>query len=602
MGTAPPPEAKLREVWSIYLANNKNAAATARQMGNMSVSTLKDWVARARPICEGGTSPPTNDQAPQAAPPPLQAEPPPRRHLFIPDTQIRPGVPTDHIDWIGQAIVDYAPDVVIVAGDWWDFPSLNSHNQPGSVPLENARYQADLDAGNLAFARLCAPMEREQAKPGNTWFPRKVFLMGNHEHRADRVAMNDPKWMGHVGSNNCQVRDFEWHPFLKRVEIDGIYYAHFFPNQHSSHAIGGSVDNRLNKIGASFTQGHEQGRRDGQRITGSGATWYGLVAGSCLTPDHKVLTADLRYVPLGEIAAGERLVSFDENTGTDGKRSRRYVTGTVEAVARDYAEVFEVTLENGKVFKVTGDHLWLTRRQGTTTGWMTTEQLLPRDSAGRATHVPILLDEWEPGNSYDTGWLAGLYDGEGCLYERETTGGKCSQLTLSQKEGVVLERARLLLTDILGQESITHRYERAASTLYIKGGRTNIARTLGVVRPSRLLPKWRPEHLGRVNVTRWVAVASVKPLGSREIVRIAIDAKTMIVEGYGHHNCYLHTEDYRGPNNRHWRGIVVKNEVENGEYDAMFLSLRYLCRKFEGVTLPRYMAAKYPDGEWSHLL
>lgn len=119
------------------------------------------------------------------------------------------------------------------------------------------------------------------ARKGNKWNPRKVFTAGNHEDRADRVASADPKWMGHVGSNHCQVRDFEFHPFLERVWIDGICYSHYFQNSHSKHAIGGAVDNRLNKIGASFVQGHEQGFRYATRITASGHTWHGIVAGSC---------------------------------------------------------------------------------------------------------------------------------------------------------------------------------------------------------------------------------------------------------------------------------------------------------------------------------
>lgn len=204
-----------------------------------------------------------------------------RRHLFIPDTQIRPGCPTDHIGWIAQAIVDYHPDVIVVGGDWWDFPSLNSHEEPGSAPMENQRYQADLDAGNLAFMQLCAPLEEQLDKKNNTWDPQLEFLEGNHEDRADRAAMNDPKWMGYVGSNACQIRRFKWNPFLKRVFIDGVCYSHFFQNSHSKHAIGGTVDNRLNKIGCSFVQGHEQGFRYGTRITGSGKTWHGVVAGSC---------------------------------------------------------------------------------------------------------------------------------------------------------------------------------------------------------------------------------------------------------------------------------------------------------------------------------
>lgn len=206
---------------------------------------------------------------------------PSRRHLFIPDTQVRPGVPLDHIAWVAQAIVDYRPDVVIVGGDFWDMPSLNSHESAGSEALEGGRYRKDVEAGNVAFTRLCKPMERELAKKGNTWKPRKVFLCGNHEHRADRVAASDPKWLGHVGTNNCNVRDFEWFGFLRVVEIDGVNYSHYFQNTHSKHAIGGSVENRLNKICASFVQGHEQGLRFGTRITAIGRTLRGVVAGSC---------------------------------------------------------------------------------------------------------------------------------------------------------------------------------------------------------------------------------------------------------------------------------------------------------------------------------
>jgi hypothetical protein len=45
--------------------------------------------------------------------------------------------------------------------------------------------------------------------------------------------------------------------------------------------------------------------------------------------------------------------------------------------------------------------------------------------------------------------------------------------------------------------------------------------------------------------------------------------------------CYLHDEDYRGPQaNGEWRGIIVKNDVKAGEYDIMPLSLKYLKERF----------------------
>ena len=36
-----------------------------------------------------------------------------KRHLIIPDAQIKPGSPTDHIKWCGEAILDYKPDVIV---------------------------------------------------------------------------------------------------------------------------------------------------------------------------------------------------------------------------------------------------------------------------------------------------------------------------------------------------------------------------------------------------------------------------------------------------------------------------------------------------------
>lgn len=67
-------------------------------------------------------------------------------------------------------------------------------------------------------------------------------------------------------------------------------------------------------------------------------------------------------------------------------------------------------------------------------------------------------------------------------------------------------------------------------------------------------------------------------------------------------SCYLHRESYRGAQGqRHWRGIVFLNDVEDGEYDVMPVSLRYLCRHYESKPLDKYMQLKYPSGDWTHL-
>lgn len=44
---------------------------------------------------------------------------------------------------------------------------------------------------------------------------------------------------------------------------------------------------------------------------------------------------------------------------------------------------------------------------------------------------------------------------------------------------------------------------------------------------------------------------------------------------------YQHEESYKGPQgNGHWQGIIMKHEVENGNYDLMEVSLKYLKRRY----------------------
>jgi hypothetical protein len=57
---------------------------------------------------------------------------------------------------------------------------------------------------------------------------------------------------------------------------------------------------------------------------------------------------------------------------------------------------------------------------------------------------------------------------------------------------------------------------------------------------------------------------------------------------------YLHDEDYKGPQgNSHWRGLVVCHQVEGGSYDIMTVSMDYLCRRYEGVSLARFTARRF---------
>lgn len=210
-----------------------------------------------------------------------------RRHYVIPDCQIRPGDKIDHLDWIAQDIVRRKPDVIVCIGDFFDLPSLSRYAPPGGLEKEGARLRLDLDVGHEAMERLTAPIHAERARlrrnKEKQWNPRMVFTEGNHEARAGKFAKDDARFEGVVGTHLCDVERFGWerHKFLEPVEIDGVWYSHFWQSAHSDRPIGGTIDNRLNKLGFSFVAGHEQGKRYGDRPLSNGRTIHGVVVGSC---------------------------------------------------------------------------------------------------------------------------------------------------------------------------------------------------------------------------------------------------------------------------------------------------------------------------------
>ena len=82
------------------------------------------------------------------------------RHLVIPDTQCKPGFPTEHLEWVGKYAAEKKPDVIVHLGDHWDMPSLSIYDI-GKKAFEGRTYQADIIAGNLAMDRLMKPIVNE---------------------------------------------------------------------------------------------------------------------------------------------------------------------------------------------------------------------------------------------------------------------------------------------------------------------------------------------------------------------------------------------------------------------------------------------------------
>lgn len=206
-----------------------------------------------------------------------------KRILVIPDTQVRPGVPLFHFDWIGAAIADYKPDVVVHLGDHWDMESLSTWS--GSLEREGRRYIEDVEVGNAALRRLEDAMQGFQPA-------RKLILRGNHEQRIERAVSNDPRLKGALTYDHFNDRALGWEvvdyngatPGI--VEIEGIKFAHYFANNLTGRAIGGNASYKLTQVGSPFVMGHVQDLDIGTKQYATGRVIRGVVAGSCYLHDE----------------------------------------------------------------------------------------------------------------------------------------------------------------------------------------------------------------------------------------------------------------------------------------------------------------------------
>lgn len=213
-------------------------------------------------------------------------------HFIIPDTQVKPGVRLEHLCAAGNYIADRRPDTVIHLGDHWDMHSLSSYDK-STKNAEGARYQDDIEAGRYGMDLLLAPIRELQRKQRvqklKIYRPRMVFLLGNHEERIMRHVNVNPELHGKLGYQDLGLEDKGWevHDFKKPVEIDGVWYAHYFYQPMSGRPYGGMVSTKLKNLGFSFTMGHQQGLETAIKPLNNGRTIRGLVAGSFYQHDEE---------------------------------------------------------------------------------------------------------------------------------------------------------------------------------------------------------------------------------------------------------------------------------------------------------------------------
>ena len=199
----------------------------------------------------------------------------------IPDCQVKPGVPLDHLTWLGRHIAKKRPDYVVCIGDFADMPSLSSYDK-GKKSFEGRRYTKDIQSVHTAMALLMEPIRAEQARRiYKKWHPRFVLTLGNHEHRISRAIENQAELEGLISIEDLKYEEFGWevYPFLEVVELEGIAFSHYFTSGVMGRPIG-NARQLLQKKAMSCVQGHLQHRDIAYMQRANGEQMTGLFTGS----------------------------------------------------------------------------------------------------------------------------------------------------------------------------------------------------------------------------------------------------------------------------------------------------------------------------------
>lgn len=270
----------------------------------------------------------------------------------------------------------------------------------------------------------------------------------------------------------------------------------------------------------------------------------------CFVPETRVLTEALEWVPVGSLSLSDKLIAFDEHGDDTSRTGRRWRGADVTATSIIQAPCYNVRTSDGTV-TCTDQHKFLARRGAPGTGrgnnrgngrtlrrwqWIEAQDLRPGDEI---KHMPT----WDFTDSYEAGWLSGIFDGEGSLCVSE----KSQSLVVYQNRGPVLDR----IIDILERHKFTFTQDTSDSRgqgvqIYIKGGITEVMRFLGIFRPERLSPKVTKKFYGRPLASKCVTlvqVVSTEFVGTRDVVALATSTKTLIAEGLFSHNTEL-ARDY----------------------------------------------------------
>jgi hypothetical protein len=296
-----------------------------------------------------------------------------------------------------------------------------------------------------------------------------------------------------------------------------------------------------------------------------------VITRGCVTAGHRVITSDLRWVPVEWLKVGDTLLACDENPHPESNR-RYWKESVVLKNEPQEAEVFKIRFSDGTSIEATHDHPFLCNMRGYYgTKWGTVE-FLEKQLKSSSVKVPLqkFLPTWAEDASYEAGYISAFFDGEGYFSQRRKPRrnkyideSHCV-VGAYQNENEVLSYSKQILEESGFDCKINYKDSKhKCKMLAIRGGLGQTLRFLGTFRPKRLLPKLDISKLGCIKACDSVFIESIERIGIKTIYALTTTSKTYVVEGFVSHNTPYHTGD-----SEDWENIIAERvDAAIGEHE-----------------------------------
>ena len=255
----------------------------------------------------------------------------------------------------------------------------------------------------------------------------------------------------------------------------------------------------------------------------------------CVTPETKVLTDALTWAPAGELRRGYGLIGFDEEVNQGRGKNSLMKPSEVEHVGNKTLECVRIVTDKGEITTSLRHGLVARHRTQHSREWRLAGDVEVGDS------LLWTAEPWHKDRSWDAGYLAGIFDGEGWLDGKRLAFGQLPGHVLDEATAALKRRGFEVTTTMQSTDTGVMR-------VAILGGRWETMRALGqlgsVRWTARAVDVWsgaglvsKGPHTAPGSGT--ATVVAVERVGERDVVTMQTSSRTFIANGFPSHNSTL---------------------------------------------------------------